>query len=123
MNAEDLLYPRSRFQVLRILNQADAPVSLSVIADRANLVIGSVQQAVSWLMQEKVLSVQRESNRTCYKIRSEAAKEIVSKITEVLEAIEITQRAKQFQFRARNLLEDLDDRRCMNSHAKRVMKK
>lgn len=122
MDIEDLLYPRTRFQVLRILNQADAPVSLSVISERAGLVIGSVQQAINWLMQEKVLSVQIDSNRTCYRIKSEAAKEIISKISEVLESIEIKQRTKQFQVRARNLLEDLDDRRRMTSHAKRAMR-
>lgn len=122
MNAEDILYPRTRFQVLRVLNQANAPVSLSVIADRAELVIGSVQQAVSWLLEKQIVSVQKNTNRTCYKITSKSVREIVSKITDVLEAIEIKERSKQYQDRARNLLEDIDDTRGMISHARRSMK-
>lgn len=122
MNVEDILYPRTRFQVIRVLNQANAPVSLSVIADRAELVIGSVQQAVSWLLEKGVLSVQKHLNRTCYKITNGSVKEIVSKIAEVLEEIEIKERSKQYQGRARKLLEDIDDRREMTSNARRSMK-
>lgn len=122
MNADHILYPRARFQVLRVLNQAEAPVSLSVIADRAGLVIGSVQQAVSWLLKEDIVSLQKNTNRTYYKITNKSVKEIVTKITEILEAIEIKERSKQYKVRAKSLLEDIDDRREMISHARRSIK-
>jgi predicted transcriptional regulator len=123
MNAESLVYPRSRFQVLRVLHQAGAPVSLAAIADRAGLVIGSVQQAVKWLLEEKIISLQRDGNRTCYKIIDKSAGEIVAKIADVLEAIEITERSKQYQARAKGLLGDIDQRRAMIFHARSSMKK
>ena len=123
MQPEDLIYPRTRFQVLRILNTADAPVSLSAIADRADLVIGSVQQAVTWLTEQKLVSVHKNANRMCYKITNKSVKEIISKVTEVLESFEIKERSKQYQNRARNLLKDLDDRRDLITHARSSIKK
>ena len=123
MQPEDLIYPRTRFQVLRILNTADAPVSLSAIADRADLVIGSVQQAVTWLTEQKLDSVHKNANRMCYKITNKSVKEIISKVTEVLESFEIKERSKQYQNRARNLLKDLDDRRDLITHARSSIKK
>lgn len=122
MNAEDLIYPRSRFQVLRTLNYSETPISLHEIVDRSGLVVGSVQSALSWLLEAKVISTQKLNNRRCFRIKNKSVIEIVSKLQNVLAPMELQERAKQYQNRARNLLEDIEDRVRIIHKARSSMK-
>ena len=122
MTADDLIYPRTRFKVLRTLNYSETPMSLHEISERADLIIGSAQTALSWLLKAKIVSIQKLDNRTYYQLKNKSAKEIISKIQDVLEPIELQERAKQFQARARNLLEDLEDRRTIVEIARSSVK-
>jgi len=69
MDAEELISPRTRFKVLRTLNYSETPISLHEIADRAELVIGPVQTAVSWLLEAKIIFVKNLVTERIFKSR------------------------------------------------------
>lgn len=122
MDAEELISPRTRFKVLRTLNYSETPISLHEIADRAELVIGPVQTAVSWLLEAKIISVKKLGNRTYFQIKDRSAIEIVSNVQDILGPLELKVRAKQYQNRAKNLFDDIGDRTVMIKKARSPLK-
>lgn len=123
MSPDDLLYPRSKFQVLRALHNSSTPICLHEIAERADLVVGSVQTSLDWLLKRRIVSKQRLSNRTYFRLSNKTVKDVLSKLLAVLEPIELQDRSRQYQHRAMRLLSDIDDANSMIEKARGSMKR
>lgn len=109
MDIDDLIYPRTRFQALRALFYADTPITLSEIADRAEIMVSSVQTALDWLLKERIISKQQLNNRTYFRFSNKAAKEMVAKLLEVLEPLKLQAKAKLYKDRGKDLFDNIED--------------
>jgi DNA-binding transcriptional regulator GbsR (MarR family) len=118
----DLLYPRTKFEVLRTLYYANAPVPLREISYRANIVVGSVQTALKSLLREKIVSRKDFKGRHYYQLSNAEFHDALVRLLQVLEPSELQEQAKCIQDRARSLLPQLEERNKIIEHARRSLK-
>lgn len=121
MNPQELLYPRTRFEVLRALHTAPS-VPLREIAYRTDVVISNVQRAIEYLLKRKFISAKKIDNRICYQISNRKIDELVSSIIKVLEPFEIENRSEDVSERSLRLVKTLDERSNMIRKAKTSLK-
>jgi DNA-binding MarR family transcriptional regulator len=121
MSPQELLYPRTRFEVLRAIHSSP-PVPLREIAYRADVVVSNVQRAIKYLLKRKFISVKKIDNRICYQISNQKIEELVSSIIKVLEPFEIENRSKDVTERSSRLVKILDERSNLIRRAKGSLK-
>ena len=109
MDIDELIYPRTRFLTLRALFYADTPITLSEIADRADIMVASVQTALDWLLRQRIVSKQNLNNRTYFRFSNKVAKEMVSKLLEVIEPFKLQLKSQEYQDRGKELFQNIDE--------------
>lgn len=119
MNPQDLLYPQSRFEVLRTLHQSSEAVSLREISYRSQLVLNNVQRAVEFLLREECISKTKVGQRIYYQISNEEVSSFMDSLLKVLEPFEIQSRSHALSDRALELLDTIEERSSIITHAKR----
>jgi len=122
MNPQDILYPQSRFEVLRTLHQSSSAVSVREISYRSNVVLNNVQRAIEFLLREKVISKKKVDQKIYYCISNPEVSKFISNILNTLEPFEIKARADRLKDRSIDLIEKLEERTRMIQHAKRTFK-
>ena len=121
MNAKALLYPRTKFEVLRTLYLAHAPVPLREIAYRSNLVVGSVQSALKRLLKEKIIEFKSSNNRTYYQLNIPQVREMMAKLLSLLEPDQKQEEIESIQDRAIKLISQLEERSSIIKRAKQSL--
>ena len=80
MNPQDILYPQSRFEVLRTLHQSPSAVSLREISYRSEIVLTSVQRAIEFLLKKKVIAKKKVGQKVYFQITNSEVSNFVSSI-------------------------------------------
>lgn len=122
MNSKDFLFPQSRFEVLRTLHKSPSAVSVREISYRSKVVLHSVQRALAFLTEKKVVSKKTDKQRVYYYLSNSEVSEFVSSLIKALEPFEIKARADALQDRSLELLNKIDERTQMIKHAKETFK-
>lgn len=122
MKPQELLYPRTRFEVLRALQTSPDAVPLREIAYRADVVVSNVQRAIEYLLEKKFICAKNINNRTCYKISNCKVEELISGIIKLLEPLEIESRIEDVDKRSYSLVKNIDERSEMIRKAKASIK-
>ena len=123
MTPHELLYPQSRFEVLRTLHLSASAVSLREISYRSGVVLHNVQRAIKFLLQKKIISKKIVDQRAYYQISDPKVKEFIASFLGVLEPYEIKARAESLKVRSAGLLDKLEERSSIIRHAKGQMKR
>jgi len=123
MNPQDLLYPRTRFEVLRTLHQSPSAISLREIACRADVAVSNVQRAVEFLLNCKFISAKKVKNRICYEISNKKADDLVSSIIKLFEPLEIEHKSELTKERSARLVKSIEERSNLIRKAKVSLKK
>lgn len=121
MNPQDIIYPQSRFEVLRTLCRAPSAVSLREISYRSNVVLNNVQRAIEFLLKQKVISRKKVNQKIYYHISNMEVMKLVSSISDALEPFEIKAKAHSLRSRSLDLIDKLEERSRMIKHAKRTL--
>jgi predicted transcriptional regulator len=119
MKPEEILYPQSRFEVLRTLHKSSEAVSLREISYRSQVVLNNVQRAVEFLLSKKFISKKKVDQRIFYQITNEEVSSFLDSLLKVLEPFEIQSRSHALNERALELLDTMEERSSMITHAKR----
>jgi predicted transcriptional regulator len=122
MKPEDLLYPQSRFEVLRTLHQSPSAVSMREISYRSNVVLKNVQRAIKFLLEEKVVTRKKVGQKVYFHIINSEVSNFVSSILETLQPFEIKAKANDLKDNSVNLIDTIEERTSMIEHAKRTFK-
>lgn len=122
MRPEDLLYPQSRFEVLRTLHQSPSAVSMREISYRSNVVLKNVQRAIKFLLEEKVVTRKKVGQKVYFHIINSEVSNFVSSILETLQPFEIKAKANDLKDNSVNLIDTIEERTSMIEHAKRTFK-
>lgn len=122
MNPQDILYPQSRFEVLKVLYLSPSAVSLREISYRSDVVLNNVQRAVEFLLKEKFLLKKKIGQRICYEISDSGVSDFVGSVIELIEPYRISARAEALKERSLELLDTIEERSGLIRHAKRVAK-
>ena len=118
MNPQNILYPQSRFEVLRTLCRSPTAVSVREISYRSNVALNNVQRAIEFLLKKKVLSRKKVDQKIYYHISDSEVSKLVSSISDALEPFEIRARADSLKDRSIDLIDKLEERSRMITHAK-----
>lgn len=121
MDPKTLLYPRTKFEVLRTLYFANAPVPLREIAYRSNVIVGSAQTALKVLLKEKIISRESLNNRTYYRLHNPHVQELLAKVLHVLEPAQLQEQIESTQRRAIHLLPQLEERNNIITRARQSL--
>ena len=116
---DDLLYPRSRFEVLRTLFLSSEPVPLREISYRSELMVGSVQTVLRKLVDEKIVRARKVKGRPYYELADTRWRGILAPLIAALTNCQLALSATEYQRRAFSMLTRLDERRHIIQHAKR----
>lgn len=122
MRPQDLLYPQSRFEVLRTLHQSPSAVSMREISYRSNVVLKNVQRAIEFLLEEKVVARKKVGQKVYFHIINSEVSNFVASILETLQPFEIKAKANYLKDNSVNLIDTIDERTSMIEHAKRTFK-
>jgi len=122
MEPQDILYPRSRFEVLRTLHYSPSAVSLREISYRSSVVLNSVQRAIKFLIKNKIISKKKIDHRVYYQISNSEVTQFMTGILERLEPFEIRAKASSLKDRSTVLIDQIEQRTRMIQHAKRSLK-
>lgn len=122
MKPEDLLYPQSRFEVLRTLHQSPSAVSMREISYRSNVALKNVQRAIKFLLEEKVVTRKKVGQKVYFHIINSEVSNFVSSILETLQPFEIKAKANDLKDNSVNLIDTIEERTSMIEHAKRTFK-
>jgi len=122
MNPQDILYPRSRFEVLRTLYQSPSAVSLREITYRSEIVLTSVQRAIEFLLNKKVIAKKKVGQKLYFHITNNEVSNFVSSILQALEPFEIKAKANSLKNNSVDLIDTIEERSNMIEHAKSSFK-
>ena len=122
MNPQEILYPQSRFNVLRTLYKSSEAVSLREISYRSDVVLNNVQRAVEFLLERKFISKKRVGQKIYYQISNVEVSDFISSVVTVLEPFELKARNETLGDRALEILDTIEERSNMITHAKRRSK-
>jgi len=121
MEPQDILYPRSRFEVLRTLHHSPSAVSMREISYRSSVVLNNVQRAIEFLIKNKIVSKKKIDHRIYYQISNSEVTQFIASILERLEPFEIKAKALSFKERSTDLIDQIEERTRMIQHAKRSL--
>jgi predicted transcriptional regulator len=122
MNPEDIIYPQSRFEVLRTLHRSPSAVSVREISYRSNVVLNNVQRAIKFLLKEKVISKKKGGRKIYYHISNLEVSKLVASILDAVEPFEIKAKADALKDRSIDLIDRLEERSRMIKHAKNTFR-
>lgn len=122
MKPQDILYPQSRFEVLRTLHQSPSAVSVREISYRSNVVLKNVQRAIKFLLEEKVIARRKIGQKVYFHITNSEVSNFISSILETLQPFEIKAKANDMKDNSVDLIDTIDERTSMIEHAKRTFK-
>ncbi len=122
MNPQDILYPHSRFEVLRALYRSSSAVSVREISYRSDVVLNNVQRAIKFLLKKKIISKKKIDQKIYYQISNSEVSKLVSSILDVLEPFEIKAKADSLKDRSIDLIDKLEERSKMIKHAKNTLR-
>ena len=124
MNPQELLYPRTRFEVLKALHNSPSGVPLREIAYRSDVVVSNVQRAIEYLLAKKFIAAKKVENRIYYFISNKKVDELVSNIIKIFEPFEIEfkSEAKALKERSKYLVKNIDERAKIIRKAKESLK-
>jgi DNA-binding transcriptional regulator GbsR (MarR family) len=123
MNIEELIYPQTRYLVLRTLYYANSPITLSEVTDRSAIVLGSVQTALGWLVKKKIISKKIVDRKKLYWISNKTAYTILDKLIKLIDSIKIEQNSERYQFKAKKLFSDIEETFLLVSVGRKSFKK
>jgi len=122
MKPQEILYPQSRFEVLRTLHQSSAAVSVREISYRSDVVLNNVQRAIEFLLKKKIISKKKVDQKIYYRISDSEVSNFVASILNALEPFEIKARADSLKVRSIDLIAKIEERSSMIQHAKRTFR-
>ena len=122
MNPQDILYPQSRFEVLRTLHQSACAVSVREISYRSDIVLNNVQRAIKFLLEKKIISKKKVAQKIYYHISDSEVSQLMSNILNALEPFEIKAKADSLRNRSVDLIDKIEERSRMIQHAKQTYK-
>jgi hypothetical protein len=82
-------------------------------------VLNNVQRAVEFLLSKKFISKKKVDQRIFYQITNEEVSSFLDSLLKVLEPFEIQSRSHALNERALELLDTMEERSSMITHAKR----
>ena len=122
MDPQEILYPHSRFEVLRTLHQSSSAVSLREISYRSDVVLNNVQRAIEFLLKKKIIAKKKLDQKIYYHISNSEVSNFLSSILNALEPFEIKAKADSLKDRSIDLIDKIEERSSMIQHAKRTFR-